>query len=436
MVKSQKFGLKDTKIESFKLVIYLSILALFLGLYPLWMNFSDKKTVEMLVYLIDNLKGLFDTSAFLAKVLLSGYFNVILSTILFNFSNITKLHIICTLFFTSQGMSAILKLIYLRPSVFFTSSVFLEPINCDFAWATPVTTAIYSTSVLFTLFWIFTPKGMYSKMIRNITFIIGLIVVIISNYMIMVYGYNSISDIIVSGVIGFMQFYFVFFILKLDHSNSQDMKQLMTAKSFYLIVNVLCTTAYLLLYFLRVPDVDTKENYRKMISRTDCYFSNPFNSDLHNDSLISFVIYFSNLAMLLGIYLDQLIIGNNDLEIWGYLNFHDDQNDLESLYTFTENDKDTQWNRTTKKKTAIRIVISVCFALFFSFWIKIIKLNQHQLVVSVLLKYGFPYFLYNFSIFFFQKWLFFKLKLVNMKAFRKEKSDKTTSLSSISINEM
>jgi hypothetical protein len=428
----KKFRTKTNvqKVKTAEIVIFIIITAIIIGLYPLWENSTNKVSINILIKMDENRHELKQTISFLARLMTSIGTHLIITSVIFNFSNVFKLLVANFLFYISIGLSAILKLIFITPMIFLKSEEFIEPSICLVTWGSPSVPSIHITAISFSIWWMYIRNR--QKLIKISTFLVCLVIVVFSNFCLLFQGIYSLSDILLSFVIGVILFVFVFLILKLDVDNSSDMKVFVNSSKLSLVINIGAIITIPLLYYLRIPSKEVLFEYQKKIACTDCYFTFPDNLDPSYDSICLLVIFLSNFSIRLGLYLEKIIINSNDENKWGFFNFQGDQNELASIYTFSDKFMKAQWNDTSFSKTIYRILISLAFISSALALILFVPYSMDYWYLTLAFKYFLPMGFYTFSTFFIQKYIFVKFDLVNSSAFSYESNSANSTKNDLS----
>lgn len=412
-------------INTTHLIIFSVFFVVVLGTYPLWMNLLDEQSSYFYFYINENYPNTWVYLSIIARLISSMMTQLVLTVLIFNFSNLLKLVITNTLFFIAMGLSALLKLIYLKEPLYLVSQKFnnqyYDPQSCIYTWAAPVMPSVYFSSMSLCFWYLFVPKNSY----RILTISLGVLLLFGANFCIFSLGVYSISDILISIFIGLMLFYLFFYIMNLDPENSSDIKILLNNKLIIALINMALTLVIIMLYFFNKKNEKDTENIMLRISMTECYFQNPLYFDYSLDSIILLCFFTSNLAMILGIHLEKKLFSEDGSYKWNYFNFKNDKNDLESIYSLTVDLKSSQWNDTPITQTIFRVIISFIVLIATFVIIHFIPFHDDKLGFTVIIKYFLPFFLYVFFIYFLLKWTFIKLKLVNKMYIEKDDTTNT-----------
>lgn len=421
---------KVEKVKVLEVIVFIIFTAILIGLFPLWKDSTDKISTKLLIDIDENNHNLRRVISFFARFMTSIGTHLVITTIIFNFSNVFKLLVANFLFYISIGLSAILKLIFLTPMIFLKSKEFIEPTICLVTWASPSVPSIHITSISLSVWWMYIRNK--QKVVKIITLSICLIIVLFSNFCLLFQGIYSLGDILLSFIIGVLLFMFVFLVLKIDVENSSDIKVFVDTPKISLVINILVVISIPLLFYLNKPDDKILLEYQKRISYTDCYFTYPDNLNPSYDSICLLAIFLSNFCMRLGLYLEKIVINANDENNWGFFNFQGDQNELASIYTFSDKFMKAQWNDTPLSKTIPRIFISLVFITSSLMLILFFPYSSQFWYLTLMFKYFLPIGFYTFSTFFIQKYIFVKLDLVNLSAFSYESNSANSTKNDLS----
>lgn len=342
----------------------------------------------------------------------------IISVSLLNFSNIFKLLLFYLVFYLSIGFSALLRLSYRHEMLFQIAdrmNIDLEPINCTFSWATICSESTAITALLLSLGYMLVENKKWFAYIKILIFAGIFSLIVFFNFCIFCCKLYTINDLIFSVLIGIFISIFFAFIMSINLNKSQDMRSVVSKSVIiYITFNLLMIGSILTLYLLS-ENLYSDDHAVQSIKRTECFKIYPDNTDMSFDSLILLILYTTNFVVFLAIYLDLKYFSLNDYTKWGFFNFEDDQNDLESLYSYHEDVKNSQWNNTTQVKTFLRIIISFA-VLSLSILPSVLIPYQTQDLILIFLKYFLPFLYEVFCVLFLLKLIFIKLNLVNIGA--------------------
>lgn len=408
-----------------EILVFILVSAVIVIPYYWWKDTSDSLTLKLIIYLQDYDPKLQFILSGISNVVTKLTSHLVISTIIFNFSNVFKLFVCNLVFFLAIGVSALLKLIYIKPMLFLLSqNTFIEPLDCLFTWATPCTPAVYLVSMTLTLWWMYIPN--HNKIFKYMIIIIGIILITFVNCCLLSQGIYSVNDLIFSTLLGALIFIFIFKILRIDVENSYDMRLLLNKCYLYSISIGGISIGVITLYLFHINPNNNK--YVQQLSYTDCYFKWPDNLDISLDSILLLIVFATNTGMVLGLYLEKRFLSAKNEYAWGFFNFQNDQNDMESIYSFNDKYKNAQWNDTSCNKTVARCFISLLFGSCFILAIHFIPYSIEFLCITLIFKYFLSMLFYIFSIFFLQKYIFIKLDLVNTNAFEYGSNNSPNSL--------
>ena len=317
----------------------------------------------------------------------------------------------------------------------FKNDIHIEPNTCNITWASISIHSVLATSMLLTVCNIVVKKHWVwgSKIF---SYIVTILVILFYNLCIFSFYIFTLSDLVFSSIIGMSIFIFYIYVLKIDFHKSHDLRLFLTrAKIPYLVFNLFIFISVLILYFFSYDlffTYDANKSYlfyAQAISHTNCFFDQPDNINISNDSLVLLSTFMSNFIIVLGVYLDLNYLNKNDENRWGFFNFEDDQNELQSIYTFSEEVKDAQWNNTTIGISMIRVAIAF-FVLSLCYLPSYFIPNKYDnwFVLILIVKYFIPYTLYGFFLFFVLKVIYIKLNLVRIDAFKEKNNSENSSV--------
>lgn len=432
-----KQSLKPQKVKKLELIIFFTI-SIIIITSNIWIrDYFTQISLDLILYLNNISPNLTKTFSNLGFNNITPILLLTFSILILNFCNIFKLLIYHAIIYTAFGITAFLKLLYRHDMIFIYAQkkyIHLEPNICNITWASISLHSVLATCILLTVSNIVVkPNCIWGK--KLLVYIASFILILFINFCIFCFYIYSIADLVFSSIIGAIIVIFYINVLKIDFHKSHDLKIFLNRAKFpYLVFNILITLTIIILYIFSYDMFNNtkRENaffyYSESISHTNCFFKQPDNTNISNDSLIILSIYLSNFSIVYGIYLDLNIINKNDEHRWGFFNFENDQNELQSIYTFSDEVKNGQWNKTSIKINIIRIFIAyitliLCYipTMFIP-----IKYNNFFYII-IFFKYFIPNFFYGINLFFLLKIIYIKLNLVKTNAFRiKNKSSNSS----------
>lgn len=437
MFNKIKIKLKPTKVIKKQLLI-IFILFIILICSSIWLRpYSIKPSIDLL-YTFD--KASLSFKSFINILIISirsENLLLLISIFILNFGNVFKLLLYFYIIYTSSAFSAIIKLIFRDEMLFMTAddrfNYNLNPFLCEFSWSTISSNSLLLVSTILTITYMSIQENWWT-IIKILLWIVSVILIILVGLLNFLSKLYTITDIIISSLYGFMIFYFFMFIINKNLNRSKDFNDfkkklffLMIFLNFFIIL--MSISLYIATEFFILNDA-YKLKIISLISHTDCFYKYPENTNLSIHSLRLTLIFISNLGALLGIYFDMKFLSNNNEVDWEFFNFKEDEKELESLYTFPDNLKNAQWNDTPVKYTIIRLILSVVIIGTCVIPFRFIKYEQDKLVLIIIMKFLIPWLLVSFCFFFFLKFVFIKLGLVNNKAFIVKNSSNTSNHSS------
>lgn len=412
-----------------KSIIIFSLLAIGIMVANIWLrDLTNELSINLYESFYYSSPRTLENLAFVGKINGTTTTVIIISIFLLNLANVFKLLIFHCIIYMCLGLSAFLKLVYRHEMLFVIAEnkgQHLEPQDCNYTWASVSAQSMLCSSMALTLCLIII-REKWMTYIKILCYFFTILFLVGYNLCIFCFGIHTISDIIFSSLLGGVVFFLYTLVLKIDFNKSHDMKLFMLrTKITYLAFNIFIILSCLILYFLSKPLTGNNEDIRlTAISHTNCFFDFPDNTNISNDALILLLLFITNFMCVFGIFLDQCLLSKNDENKWRFFNFEDDQNELESIYTFSEDVKKAQWNDTTAGITSLRILIGFIVLGLSYIPMIFIPFKVSDLFFLVLFgKYFFPFLYQSFCYFFLLKFIYIKLGLINNNAFKRGGSD-------------
>ena len=220
---------------------------------------------------------------------------------------------------------------------------------------------------------------------------------------------NTISSIIIGTVIGFITYFFIFSLLKIDYDRSEQMLSILNINVFYyILINVILFSIIFILYiFLYKEEKEEEEkDYQKICNN---YSLKKMNSETFFQSLS----FFCNLTMIICIKIQRkLIFGNDGNFVSRNFNMEEiiDQN---NLLAKIRNDETYKFNKSLLIKYIYKVLICLVIAIIAYLLFDVIKYyrNKHYYIALSILAYTLPINLLVIFLFLFAKYLFIKLGL-------------------------
>jgi len=226
-------------------------------------------------------------------------------------------------------------------------------------------------------------------------------------------GAHSINQVIFGGSIGFLIYFFTFYVICVEANNNNQFRKFISIDIKYFTFAYLLITIVTFLYFF-LHKFTHKEEWEKtiLLSNKKCYAVST-NRKFENESLLSLPIFISSIFIVLGIQYEILYVFKGDENIWVKCNFKQETVDDESLLSTLTISKDTQWNHTNLVVSIVRLI--VIFILNAVALIPFLLVSfDNNLYVVLIFKVFIPYSLMNFISFFVVKYLCKQLRLVNI----------------------
>ena len=265
---------------------------------------------------------------------------------------------------------------------------------------------IYSYMSFITL--LFKEKNLKNKKcIKILLRIFFIIISLVVNASLIILLQNTLSSIIIGSLIGFIIYFFMFSLLKIDYDRSEQMLSFLNFNIiFYIVVNMLL---FLILIFLDIfiEDSNIVENFTKL-----CGESNYNYKKMNSETFYKSLFFFCNLTMIICIKLQRKIIFKTD----GYFvssNFNVSEIiEQNHLMARISNNETYKFNKYSFIKYICKFLICLGISLFVFLMSIIIKYYRYKYYAALsILAYILPINLLVIFLFFFSKTLFIYLDL-------------------------
>ena len=228
-----------------------------------------------------------------------------------------------------------------------------------------------------------------------VLFIILAIFALVMNGGLILLLQNTISSIIIGTVIGFITYFFIFSLLKIDYDRSEQMLSILNINVFfYILINAIL---FSIIFILDYQKICNNYSFKKMNSET--FFQS--------------LSFFCNLTMIICIKIQRkLIFGNDGNFVSRNFNMEEiiDQN---NLLAKIRNDETYKFNKSLLIKYIYKVLICLAIAIIAYLLFAVIKYyrNKHYYIALSILAYTLPINLLVIFLFLFAKILFIKLGL-------------------------
>ena len=218
---------------------------------------------------------------------------------------------------------------------------------------------------------------------------------------------NTISSIIIGTAIGFIIYFFMFSLLKIDYDRSEQMLSILNINVFfYILINVILFSIIFILYIFLNKEEEEKGEYQNICNN---YSFKKMSSETFFQSLS----FFCNLTMIICIKIQRKLIFDNDGNFVSR-NFNMEEIiDQNNLLAKIRNDETYKFNKSLFIKYIYKVLICLAIAIITYLLFVVIKYlrNKQYYIVLSILAYTLPINLLVIFLFLFGKYLFIKLGL-------------------------
>lgn len=344
----------------------------------------------------------------------------------YNSANISKSFALIMVCFICNYVSAILKILYHSPFLYYEDdNGSIIPSRCQGGWGNPSENSLTSTCVFLTLWKIVFDCGRlrFKKNAKIISLICLILLIIIVNLCKLFAGLSSLDQIIFGMTVGFMIFFFIFYVIRIDLNNGRGLTKIVNFHLFYyLLINLVLAGGIVLVHFFLSGNNELIEKYNTNITKTICYDKINNISKIHdnlkydNEAFIICATFFGNIGILIGLKFEYKYMFNSNELNWRQYNFDKEEGDEESLLSKLSISKETQWNHTTFFFSFLRIIFVALISIIFLLPTLFIPFNWN-LAIILIFKIILPYNLVVFNLFYLNKIILQKLSLTNDSIF-------------------
>ena len=273
-------------------------------------------------------------------------------------------------FFIIQLIIIILKLIFRKKakilSIDFDKNILsAESINsiCEFTseYECPSYRAAYAVySYMSFISLLFKEKKLRKKKKIKFGFIIFFILIcIFLNISLIFLLQNTIGSIIIGSGIGFIIYFFMFSLLKIDYDRNEQMISILNFKfQYYFLINIIIAIIILFLYLFLDIDENEKKEFLKICEGTYYKFK-----EMHLETIFKSIYFFSNLTVIISIKLQKKYFFRSD-SIFISRNFNVEEiTDEGNIITHIKNEETLKFN--TKHIVKYLCKVLICFWIAF-----------------------------------------------------------------------
>ena len=300
----------------FKIILLLLANGIIIYLFIDYERFNEFLSDDLFKYILDN----YDSIIIYSKIiyLLSDY-HIFMVLFILGFCkwNIYKSCIHFLGFFICEYIIFLIKIIFKKEPLLLT--IYSEDIHlseealdtlCEFTgeYECPSYRAafvIYSYMSFISL--LFKEKKLRKHQKTKIVLSIFLaIFALVMNGSLVLLLQNTISSIIIGTAIGFIIYFFMFSLLKIDYDRSEQMLSILNINVFfYILINVILFSIIFILYIFLNKEKEKEEDYQKICNN---YSFKKMSSETFFQSLS----FFCNLTMIICIKIQRKLIFGND----------------------------------------------------------------------------------------------------------------------------
>ena len=237
--------------------------------------------------------------------------------------------------------------------------------------------------------------------------VIFAIICILLNSSLLFLMQSTIGSIIIGSGIGFIIYFFMFSLLKIDYDRSEQMVSFLNCNlSFYFLINITFAGIIIVLHF--VLDLGgEKDKFAKLCGNTEYNFK-----ELNLETIFKSLFFFCNLTMIICIKLQRRFLFQSD-GLFVSRNFNVEEIvESNNLMAQIKGEETLKFNTKHILKYLCKVLICLGIALLMYLIFQIIKYYKSENYVALsVMAYMIPTNLLIIFLFFFSKWLFIHLDL-------------------------
>jgi membrane-associated phospholipid phosphatase len=350
--------------------------------------------------------------------------------IFFNIFNIYKTFLLISIWSIGSFLIGFLKMVYLQPRPYWLNKE-ITPYLCEGGWGNPSGHAINCTAFYLTVWRLIFSAEEYKKYpnVKHIGLVLTLIFLTLIYFSRLLLGQHTINQIIFGALIGLGIYYTMFYIIKPDPNNANELFSIINLDTSVYLISGLLFLILTFLNYLTIDKYDTRRLEYKKIIHDECpWIGNCIRLD--NDALLNCLAVYIILPTIMGIKSEFNLVYKRNFKSWvreNFARFHTGENfehliiDDEEMPAMpvvpgppglTGEIVDFQWNHTPVGVTLIRILVTLCFLCMCYVPYYVVSCNDTMLNV-VLVKFMIPCILGFYLVFSYFKKILFSIKLTN-----------------------
>ena len=219
---------------------------------------------------------------------------------------------------------------------------------------------------------------------------------------------STVGGILIGAGIGFIIYFFMFSLLKIDYDRSEQMISILNFNIFYyLLINIGVVAIILFLHFFLDIDDGEKQEFMELCGTTFYKFK-----EMNLETIFKSLFFFCNLTMIICLKLQKKFIFHSD-GIFKSRNFNVEEiADENNLIAQIKNEETLKFNTKHIVKYLCKVLICFGIALIAYLLYQIIKdFRDENYVIMSFLMYLLPTNFLIIFLFFFSKWIFVSLDL-------------------------
>ena len=414
---------KNTKANNWKLIIRIILIILSFGI--IIFLFIDYNAINNLFPKKIYLKIIKNYELFIVYTKIIDFFsNYYIFMIIFIFGfcqwNIYKSSVHFFGFFICQYTIFLLKLIFRNPPLLLNLDFNKEDLSdevldilCDYTseFECPSFRAayvIYSYMSFITL--LFKEKKLKNMKKTKIFFIIIFVIIcLIINASLILFIQSSISSIIIGSLIGFIIFFFMFNLLKIDYNRKEQMLAFLNVNIFfYILINIILFFTI----FIINKIFNIKENNKSDKFKDICGESNYNYKKIDSETMIQSLSFYCNLTMIISIKIQRKLIFKNDGPFLSRNFSVEEIIEQDNLLASIKNNETYKIGKTLFIKYLCKVLLCIVIELICYLIFIILKYYRDEnYIIFSILAYILPINLLVIFLFVFAKYLFIHLDL-------------------------
>ena len=248
-----------------------------------------------------------------------------------------------------------------------------------------------------------------NKKTKIFLIIIFLIFSLVLNASLIILLQSSFSSILIGGTIGFIIYFFMFNLLKIDYDRNEQILSFLNFNTFYyILINIFLFL--ILIIFKKLSNVDEDEEFEKF--NNICGISNYYFKKMNLETFFKSFSFFCNLTMIICIKIQRKIIFKNDGNFISRNFKFNEIIEQSHLMAHITNEESYKFDKTLFIKYLCKVLLSLAIAMVSYLLFIIFKyFRDENYILFSMFAYILPINFLVIFLFLFSKYIFILLEL-------------------------